>query len=92
MKALCYTLGFTALLIGSAAAQNPTAQGSQPGQAPNQDASKSGAQKQATKSAGQNQQTLQQVRGELTKAGYTNVDVVLESFLVKAKTRTGITS
>jgi hypothetical protein len=90
MKALSYTLGITALLIGSAAAQNPADHGNQPGQAQNQDASKSGAQNQ--KSGSQNQQSIaRQVRGDLAKAGYTDVNVMPESFLVKAKDKEGHT-
>lgn len=90
MKTLTYIIGITALLAGSAAAQNPSPQGNQPGQAQNQDVSKSGAQNQAAKSGGQNQQSIaQQVRGDLAKAGYSDVDVVPESFLVKAKDKDG---
>ena len=86
MKALSYILGITALLIGPAAAQNPTDHGNQPAQAQNQD--KAGAQNQ--KSGNQNQQSIaRQVRGDLAKAGYTDVNVMPESFLVRAKDKDG---
>jgi Protein of unknown function (DUF1236) len=76
MRTLVLTLGLTMLLAGPAMAQNAGSQGQSPTAEPGQ-------------SAQPNANLQQEVRENLAKAGFTDIQVMPESFLVRAKDQTG---
>src|SRR5438309_1457838 len=86
MKALLTAVALSTMaLSANAFAQSPTSH-NQPGSQANSSQSTS---TQGTATSDQNVAAAQRIRQDLTSAGFTDVKVVAESFVVQAKTKDG---
>ena len=91
MRNLVVSIGLVLALTATAYAQNPSNPGNQniPG---NTHANPQGSPPSNNQNAGTNTQSIQrQVRSNLEQAGFTDIKIMPESFLVRAKDKSGNT-
>jgi hypothetical protein len=86
MKALVITTVASVLIIGSSLAQTPGSQAPAPQNPSNQNQAQPN---QPTSGQAQNQSIRQQVQKNLQQAGYTDIKIMPESFLVRAEDKEG---
>jgi glucose/arabinose dehydrogenase len=84
MRTLPVAIGLTLALVGSAFAQSPNNQSQN-----NQGANRQGQNQQTQNQQGQRTSIRQQVMENLQKSGFTDIHIMPESFLVRAKDKDG---